>query len=159
MKDRVKELPAVAARRARNLLTAPIIYGLIIPLGFLDLCVSLYQTVCFPVYGIAKVRRRDYFVFDRHRLNYLNGFDKLHCTYCAYANGLLAYTGEIAALTEEYFCPIKHAGNVHTRHSRYARFLEYGDAADYEARLEAYRQALEADRNNKANPPTRPGSS
>ena len=46
------------------------------------------------------------------------------------------------ARTDQYFCPIKHARKVLGIHSRYARFLDYGDAADYEARLERYRVAL-----------------
>ncbi|WP_456431173.1 hypothetical protein [Nitratifractor sp.] len=41
-------------------LTAPVIYGMIVPAAILDLSVTIYQAVCFPVYGIPKVRRRDY---------------------------------------------------------------------------------------------------
>ena len=48
------------------------------------------------------------------------------------------------ARTEEYFCPIKHAGKILGTHARYARFLEYGDAADYETRLEKFRVGLGA---------------
>lgn len=33
-----------------------------------DLLVTFYQWTCFPVYGIAKVMRGDYIVFDRHHL-------------------------------------------------------------------------------------------
>ncbi len=33
-------------------LTAPVIYSLIVPLVFLDICVTIYQAVCFPAYGI-----------------------------------------------------------------------------------------------------------
>jgi hypothetical protein len=43
-------------------LTAPVIYSLIFPLLLLDLFVTVYQAVCFPVYGIAKVRRGDYLI-------------------------------------------------------------------------------------------------
>jgi len=46
------------------------------------------------------------------------------------------------ARTEQYFCPIKHARKILGTHSRYERFLDYGDANDYEQRLEQYRQAL-----------------
>src|SRR5688572_16907257 len=55
---------AVYILNARPLvvLTAPIIYSLIAPLGLLDLFVTIYQSVCFPVYGIPKVRRCDYLV-------------------------------------------------------------------------------------------------
>lgn len=129
--------------RPQNFITGPVIYALVIPLSFLDLWVTLFQATCFPIYGIAKVRRDDYLVFDRQHLEFLNWFERFHCTYCEYANGLLAYAGEIAARTEQYFCPIKHAQKVLGSHARSARFLAYGDAADYHGKLEAFRQALE----------------
>jgi hypothetical protein len=128
--------------RPQNLITGPIIYSMIIPLAILDLFVSFYQMTCFPIYGVARVRRGDYIVFDRQHLEYLNFIEKFHCTYCAYGAGLVAYVGEIVARTENYFCPIKHARKVLGTHSRYARFLDYGDAADYEARLEGFRTGL-----------------
>jgi hypothetical protein len=43
-----------------SLLTAPITYSLLLPLVMLDLWVTLYQSVCFPIYGIARVPRRRY---------------------------------------------------------------------------------------------------
>jgi len=128
--------------RPQNLITGPIIYSMIVPMLFLDLCVSFYQATCFPIYGITKVKRDDFIVFDRQQLGYLNFVEKFHCTYCAYGNGLMAYVSEIVGRTEEYFCPIKHARKMLGQHSRYARFLNYGDAADYEARLEEFRVRL-----------------
>jgi len=100
------------------------------------------QALCFPVYRIVKVRRADYIVLDRHQLGYLNLFEKIHCNYCGYASGLVAYVYEILARTEQYFCPIKHARRILGIHSRYRRFLDYGEAADYAARVEAFRVAL-----------------
>ncbi|MDO8778493.1 MAG: hypothetical protein Q7K57_59215 [Burkholderiaceae bacterium] len=132
----------LVTNRPQNLITGPIIYGMIFPLLMLDLCVSFYQLVCFPIYGITKVRRSDYLVFDRHQLGYLNFIEKFHCTYCEYGNGLMSYMSEILARTEEYFCPIKHAHKILGTHAHYNRFLDYGDAADYEAKLEEYRVAL-----------------
>lgn len=129
--------------RPQNLITGPVIYSMIVPLFMLDLCVSFYQATCFPIYRVAKVRRADYIVLDRQHLGYLNFIEKFHCTYCAYATGLLAYIAEIVSRTEQYFCPIKHARKMLGTHERYARFLAYGDAADYAERLEAYRCALE----------------
>ena len=129
--------------RPQNLITGPVIYGMIAPLLLLDLCVSLYQAVCFPIYRVAKVKRADYFIYDRRHLGYLNFIEKFHCSYCAYANGLLAYATEIVARTEQYFCPIKHARKVLGSHTRYQRFLGYGEATDYQARLEQFRRALE----------------
>ena len=34
-----------------NVLTAPVIYAMIIPIAFLDAWVSLYQAICFRAYG------------------------------------------------------------------------------------------------------------
>ncbi len=48
----------------------------------------------------------------RQHLEYLNFFERFHCTYCAYANGLVAHMSEILARTGHYFCPIKHARKV-----------------------------------------------
>jgi hypothetical protein len=45
------------------ILTAPLIYAMIVPLLLLDLCVTIYQVVCFPFYLIQKVSRSDYLVF------------------------------------------------------------------------------------------------
>ena len=132
----------LVTNRPQNLITGPIIYGMILPLLMLDLCVSFYQFTCFPIYGVTKVRRADYIVFDRQHLDYLNFIEKFHCTYCAYGSGLMGYMAEILARTEQYFCPIKHAHKILGTHSHYNRFLDYGDAADYEARLEEFRVAL-----------------
>jgi hypothetical protein len=128
--------------RPQNLITGPIIYSMIIPLLITDFFVTFFQWTCFPIYGIKKVRRSDYIVYDRLQLNYLNFIEKFHCTYCAYGNGMIAYVSEVIARTEQYFCPIKHARKILGTHSRYARFLEYGDAENYEEKLEEYRQAL-----------------
>ena len=126
----------------KHVLTAPVIWLCVFPALFLDLIVSLYQAICFPVYGIPKVRRRDYIVIDRHYLAYLNIIQKANCLFCGYFNGLLAYVGEIAARTEQYWCPIRHATQIRGAHSRYKEFVDYGDAAGYRVRLEELRAKL-----------------
>jgi hypothetical protein len=141
--------------RPQNLVTGPVIYFMVIPMVLLDLTVTLYQAFSFPIYRIAKVPRADYIVFDRHQLGYLNFYERLHCEYCAYANGLLAFASEIVSRTEQYFCPIKHAHKVLGTQARYARYLDYGDAEDYHARLEQFRRVLERDqREEKRGPGT-----
>ncbi len=114
-----------------NILSAPVIWAVLFPTIMLDISVSLYQAICFPIYKIPKVKRNDYIVFDRHYLSYLNIIEKLNCAYCSYFNGLIAYVQEIAARTEQYWCPIKHARRISTLHSRYQHFLDYGDAEAY----------------------------
>ena len=125
-----------------NLLTTPIIYSLVLPMLLLDLWISVYQWTCFPLYGIARVRRRSYFVIDRHKLAYLNAIEKANCMYCSYANGLFAYVREVAARTELYWCPIKHARRVLAPHAHYQQFLDYGDARGYRRQLPALRRTL-----------------
>lgn len=131
-----------ATVRPQNYLTAPVIYGMIVPLLLLDFFVSFYQLVCFPVYRIARVKRADYIVMDHRYLAYLNIFEKAHCMYCSYAVGLLAYATEITARTEQYFCPIKHARKVRGMHARYKRFIPYGEAEMLHEKIEALRGEL-----------------
>lgn len=118
------------------MLTSPVIYAGWIPFLLMDLFVTAYQAVCFPVYRIPRVRRSDYLVFDREDLPYLNLLEKFNCFYCSYCNGVAAYTREVAARTEQYWCPIKHARRLRAAHGRYPKFFDYGDA-------EAFRRGLE----------------
>lgn len=125
-----------------HVLTAPVIYALILPFALLDICVTLYQRICFPAYGIPRVRRRDYLRIDRHQLDYLGPLQKLNCVYCGYINGLIAYTAEIAGRTEAFWCPIKHAARVAATHRYYDEFIEYGDGASYDEKLEIARKRI-----------------
>ena len=133
----------LVTNRPANLITGPIIYSMIVPLVILDVFVSFYQATCFPIYRITRLRRGDFIVFDRQQLEYLNFIEKFHCTYCAYASRLVSYVSAIIGKTEEYFCQIKHARRILGSHARYNRFLDYGDAADYEGRLEEFRRNLD----------------
>ena len=125
----------LARSRLLVVLTAPVIYAGWVPFLLLDLFVSVYQAICFPVYRIPKVRRHQYIVFDRADLPYLNLVEKFNCLYCSYGNGVAAYAREVASRTEQYWCPIKHARRLRAAHERYPNFFDYGDA-------EAYRQGL-----------------
>lgn len=128
--------------RPQNFLTMPIIYGMLLPLALLDLCISLYQLTCFPIYGITRVKRGNYILLDRQYLAYLNIIEKLDCMYCGYAVGMIAYASEILARTEQYFCPIKHARKMLGAHARYANFLGYGEAEDFHRKIEEFRSEL-----------------
>lgn len=132
----------------RSFIAAPFIYILIVPLIFLDISISIYQAVCFPLFGIKKAKRTDYIVFDRAHLAYLNLFEKINCAYCSYGNGLIAYVREIAGKTEQYWCPIKHSKRMYLSHPYYSKFAEYGDAARYQEELIRLRQEL-ISRNHK----------
>jgi hypothetical protein len=128
----------------RHVVSAPIIYSLIFPLLVLDLFLIFYQYTCFPLYGIARIRRRDYLVFDRTHLAYLNLLEKINCAYCSYASGLAAYLREVVGRTEQYWCPIKHARRVLHAHPYYSNFTDYGDAPAYRQGLQALRAELAA---------------
>jgi hypothetical protein len=91
-----------------TLLTAPFIYGMIVPVAFMDL---------------------------RHKLAYLNGIEKLNCVYCEYANGVIAFTREVASRTEQYWCPIRHATRPLGAHERVREYLDYGDAEGWRTKL------------------------
>ena len=128
--------------RPLNLLAAPVIYSMIVPIALLDVWMSFYQWVCFPLFGIRRVPRRDYIFIDRHKLPYLNGIEKLNCVYCGYANGVFAFVREIAARTEAFWCPIKHARRTRDAHPHYVAFAPYGDPRGYKRRLPALRRSL-----------------
>jgi len=125
-----------------TVVTTPIIYSLLIPFVVLDVWVTGYQWICFPIYGIARVPRRRYFALDRHKLAYLNALEKLNCTFCSYANGVIAYVREVAARTELYWCPIKHGRRMPAPHGRYALFAEYGDPKAYRTGLQTLTQHM-----------------
>lgn len=144
--DRVREsLRSWLARsEPRNILSAPFIYAMIVPIAFLDLTFSLYQSICFRLYRVERVRRSDWIVVDRHRLPCLNPVEKVNCVYCGYANGVLAYASEIAARTEQYWCPIKHAKRAVGTHARYRNFVEYGEEHLFHSELIRLRGELES---------------
>ena len=126
-------------------LTAPVIYSLIVPIVLVDLWVMAYQAICFPAYKIPKVRRRDYLVFDRHHLAYLNTIEKINCAYCSYCNGAIAFVREVASRTEIYWCPIKHARRILGPHPHYKGFADFGDAEGFRARLDQMKDGVKID--------------
>jgi hypothetical protein len=124
----------------------PLVYSLGLPFVLLDVWVQAYQAICFRLLGIARVRRRDYYRLDRHRLGYLNALQKVNCTYCGYVNGLVAFIREVAARTEQFWCPIKHAHRVRGQHRRSERFAPYGDAAAFARAVPELRRELRTSR-------------
>ena len=119
-------------RKPQHIFSMPFIYGMAVPVVFLDACLELYQHICFPLYGISPVRRSHYIRFDRHKLAYLNRFQKVNCTYCAYANGLFRYASAIAGETERYWCGVKHAEDTtFVEPEHHQEFLPYGDEQAY----------------------------
>lgn len=125
-----------------HLLTTPIVYSVFIPMVMLDVMATIYQQLCFRIYGIPLVVRQKYIIVDRQHLAYLNLIEKVNCIYCGYSNGVIEYVREIASRTEQYWCPIKHAQRAPDTHKRVNRFLDYGDADNYKLRFKEIREEI-----------------
>ena len=124
-----------------NLISVPFIWAPLFAVLLLDILVSVYHFICFPLYGIEKVKRSEYIlVRDRNKLKYLNVFEKIGCMYCGYVNGFLRYAKEIAGRTEKYWCGIMHAGKpgfkVQEDQVR-QDFSKYGDEKDFKNKYSA----------------------
>ncbi len=133
-KNRAFRIPAwryAIPKSIRHILSIPFIYGMIIPALILDVFITVYQWGAFPLYGIPKAKRGDYIIYDRRFLDYLNIIQKVHCLYCSYINGLFAYSLEIAARTERYWCPVKAANKPKSYHSWYKEFADYGNPEEW----------------------------
>ncbi|HZJ41253.1 MAG TPA: hypothetical protein VFD16_03245 [Candidatus Saccharimonadales bacterium] len=123
----------------KYILSAPFIYGMIIPGLFFHISLEIYHQVCFRIYGIPRVKPSDYFIYNRRLLPYLNWIEKLNCLYCSYFNNLLQYAVEIAGRTERYWCPIKYAAQINQPHSQYPKFVDYLDAKNFREKWEDLR--------------------
>jgi hypothetical protein len=113
----------------RYLVAAPLIWAMLVPVIFADICIEIYHRIAFPIYGIPFVTRSEYIrIFDRSKLPYLGWLEKLACMYCGYVNGWLHYASVIAGRTESYFCAIAHIemrGYIPSEHEK--TFMKYGD--------------------------------
>ena len=125
-------IPSILKYKLLQIITAPFIYLCFGPTIALDLIVTLFQKVCFPLYGIPLVVRGDHVIIDRHKLSYLNLTKKINCVYCGYFTGVISYAQEIAGRTEQYWCPVKHAKKLKNSHSQYEKFFAHGDAKAYQ---------------------------
>lgn len=134
-------------RRSRpiNLITGPIIYSVIFPLLLLDAFVWVYQYTCFPVYKIGRIDRAQFILFDRQALHYLDWVSKFHCTYCAYAVGVAAFSTAVISATEAYFCPIKHQHKAAAAVAPTVAYIDYEEPIgfDFDQKLESLRQIQE----------------
>ena len=139
--------------RTSHLLSAPIVYSLVIPIAILDLMVSFYQLICFRIYDIPLVQRSKYVIIDRHKLAYLNPIEKLNCIFCGYGNGIIEYAREVTARTEHYWCPIKHARRTPDPHRLIECYVDYGDVDSYKSELKNIRKSLRSMDKTDQSPP------
>ncbi|MAJ97444.1 MAG: hypothetical protein CMI56_02420 [Parcubacteria group bacterium] len=127
------------AHRILQLVAAPFIFSMIIPIVILDVFLEIYHQVTFRLLSIPRIPRGDYVRIDRHKLSYLRPAQKVFCAYCGYANGLLHYAVRIAAESEKYWCGIMHKMNKNDSFivpEHHKDFIEYGDEKTYRAELE-----------------------
>ena len=121
----------IFSARIREILSIPFIYFMIFPAVFLDISLFMYQYTALKLYKIPVVKRSDYIIFDRWKLDYLNIIQKINCLYCSYVNWLFTYAVEIWWRTEKYWCPIKHAKKSLWWHDREKNFADYWDVDGY----------------------------
>lgn len=122
-------------RRIRHWLSYPFVWVVIVPLLIMDVFMELYHHICFPLFGIPKIKRNKYIKIDRHKLRYLSIMEKFGCTYCGYANGLLMYALAIAGETERYWCGIKHQkDDAFIEPEHHTEFSEYDNEDEYKSK-------------------------
>ena len=115
----------------RHILSIPFIYMMLIPAVILDIFLTVYQYTAFILYRIPRVKREDFFIYERRFLDYLNWLEKINCLYCSYVNGLFAYAVEIGARTERYWCPLKATQHPKFTHNWYHDFADYGNPEEW----------------------------
>lgn len=116
----------------RHIISIPFIWGMLIPVVLVHLCLFIYQAVAFRLYGIERVKLRSYVQFDRQKLAYLTLLDKFGCAYCSYVNGFFSYASEIGHRTEYYWCGVKHCNYPANPAFAYqAKFAAYGSEEEY----------------------------
>ena len=124
----------------REWLSYPVLFGIFIPLACFDICLEGYHRLTFSLLKIPYVSRTRFIRIDRHRLPYLSWSQKIACSYCGYANGLLQYAAQIAGQTEAFFCPIKHQQTrVFSPPPHHLHFAQYGDVQGYQQRVRDFR--------------------
>ena len=121
------EVPKQIPINWRYLISSPFIYAMIIPSIIWHVSIEIYHQICFRLYGIPLVNFREYFIFDRQLLSWLNTWEKINCIYCSYVNNLIRYSSEIGGRTERYWCPIKYYRRIKNTHSQYFKFVKTSD--------------------------------
>jgi hypothetical protein len=105
----------------------------IVPIIITDIWAEIYHRICFPLYGIPYLKRKDYIrIIDRAKLQYLNPIQKIYCMYCGYANGAIRYWARMGSETEHYWCGIQHKKDNNFPVPEYQKdFSKYGDEEDF----------------------------
>lgn len=148
---RIGVLKTVWPINFKYLFSVPFIYGMFFPTVFFSICLEIYHQVCFRIYGIPLVNKKQFFVYDRQLLPYLNWLEKFNCLYCSYVNNVVRYAVEIGGRTERFWCPIKYARRVENTHSQYHKFAGYLDAENFRKRWQGLRDFSDLEEKKKIN--------
>lgn len=138
-KHELKKKVVVPKISWRYIISMPFIYGVFIPSVIFHLCLELYQQICFRLYKIPLVDSKEYFIYDRTLLSFLNPLEKINCLYCSYVNNLIRYSTEIGGRTERYWCPIKYYRRISNTHSQYSKFISGKEKEDLRDKWEELR--------------------
>jgi len=133
----------------RYILSAPFIYGMVVPAIIWNIGLEIYHQICFRLYGIPRVKPNEYFIYDRQLLVYLNWWEKINCYYCSYVNNLIRYSAEIGGRTERYWCPIKYDRRIGKTHSQYIKFIDDDNPKKFREEWEKLRDFSDVDVKNK----------
>lgn len=134
----------------KYLFSMPFIYGMLLPVFLLQIALEIYHQVCFRLYGIPLVDRKEYFIYDRQLLPHLNWWEKINCIYCSYVNNCFRYWAEIGGRTERFWCPIKYARRINNAHSQYSKFVDYLDAENFHDKWDKLRDFSDINNNEKS---------
>lgn len=140
---------SIFSARVREVLSIPFIYMMVVPALILDIFLFIYQQTALRLYKVPLVRRRDYIVYERKKLDYLNWIQKLNCLYCSRVNWLFSYAVEVAWRTEKYWCPIKYASRKKWWHDWEEFFADYWDPEKFREVFTSIKEYDEVLKNNK----------
>ncbi len=73
-----------------------------------DVVIWFYQEIYFGIQDIPRVKRSEYVVISRYKLEGLTLAQQWSCGYCEYANGIIRLLLAVANQTEIYSCAIRY---------------------------------------------------
>lgn len=150
---RIGVLKTIWPVNLKYLASSPFIYSMFFPVLLTHICLEIYHQVCFRLYGIPLVDSKQFFIYDRQLLPYLNWLEKFNCIYCSYVNNFFRYAVEIGGRTERYWCPIKYHRRIDNTHSQYPKFVEYFDGENFRDKWRELRDFSDLEADSKGQPP------
>jgi len=123
--SRTTEYPRKKVTHLKKIAMVPMILIGLPVFVLINLYIQIYQNICFPAYGIQRVKQGEYLIFNESQLS---GLDLIECICYFYAVGMLRFSLEVTSRTESFWCPIKHLRRLTIEyHDKYSKFADYGD--------------------------------